>query len=110
MHKACRMLAFVSALMVQIACGDATTTTGHDAQTAPMDVDGGASDVDGGASNCVEVALACVTYTCVNSGDCDPKNVSSTPAMCYKCIAAATAGALCKHFIDSCGQMAACFK
>jgi hypothetical protein len=112
MRKACKTLTIVSILMMSAACGETPTTAGRDIQPIPAVNDAGAAmdaGTDGGTTGCAEVALACITYTCLNSGECDPKNPNETPTGCYRCIYAASRGALCKHFIDSCGQVAACF-
>lgn len=109
------MLAVISVCALVEACGDITQPPiVHDSmQHIFPDADGGvdasvSKDASGGSGSCVEIAIACITYTCTNSGDCDPKSSSNTPARCYACITAATQGALCKHFIEDCGQLAAC--
>lgn len=104
MHKALSTLAIVGMLVSTIACGEASPT-GHDVK--PLDADGGVDD--GGTTLCAQQAIACITYTCVNSGDCDPKSSKNSPPACYACITTAAKGALCKYYIDRCGHAAACF-
>ncbi len=114
MQKLRRTLAFIGMCALDNACGEPMyQPVMHDGmQQIFLDVDAGAdasTSMDAApASGCVEVAIACITYTCVNSGECDPKNQNNTPSRCYACITAATKGALCKHFIEDCGQLAAC--
>lgn len=114
MQKLRRTLAFIGMCTLGNACGEQMhqPIMHDDMQQIFLEVDAGtnaSTSMDAGpASGCVEVAIACITYTCVNSGECDPKNQNNTPSRCYACISAAAKGALCKHFIDDCAPPAVC--
>lgn len=119
MRKFYRELLIIGTSVWSIACGEPPIHTHWDmdapARTdASVSKDGDASvvsNVDASTTaNCRDVAISCITYTCVNSGECDPKNSNTTFTTCYACIAAAAKGALCKQFIENCAQLAVCFR